>query len=359
MSTTTETMTASSGKPAVATPIHKDSMKSTWRTDKSQWRTAHHILNWFNAWETELDVPVPVHAKTDKVPYLTEGSVHAYILSHALWPMALQYAFVKLTGWYLHPVAAYLLYGLAYKVNAIHAIRIMRRLTHRFGFLDGNQYKRDSVPDQSVSKVLWSVELTTSVRMFLAVFLAYKRELPHFSWWLPVELALYSVVLDFFFYTYHRCCHEIPQLWQYHRTHHLTKHPVPLLSSYADAEQEFIEIALIPLLTYLTLKSFGLPMNFYDWFLCQEYIIFSETFGHSGLRVYYTVACIASPLLRLLNMDLVTEDHDLHHRKGWKKAHNYGKQTRVWDRIFGSCTDRIEFDDKNVDFGERIDFPLW
>lgn len=81
------------------------------------------------------------------------------------------------------------------------------------------------------------------------------------SWWLPLELGLYSVVLDFFFYAYHRSCHELDGLWQYHRTHHLTKHPSPLLSSYADSEQEVIEIALVPLLTYATLKYvFGLPM---------------------------------------------------------------------------------------------------
>lgn len=161
-----------------------------------------------------------------------------------------------------------------------------------------------------------------------------------------MELALYSIVLDFWFYIYHRGCHELDSLWQYHRTHHLTKHPSPLLSSYADSEQEFLEIALIPLLTYGTLKYvFGLPMvrlmvssnsksmlieeqGFHDWWICHEYIIFSEAFGHSGLRVWSTTPSIVSPLLRLLNCELVVEDHDLHHRKGWRKSQNYGKQVR-------------------------------
>jgi hypothetical protein len=31
-------------------------------------------------------------------------------------------------------------------------------------------------------------------------------------------------------------------LWKYHRTHHLTKHPNPLLTLYADTEQEFFDI---------------------------------------------------------------------------------------------------------------------
>jgi sterol desaturase/sphingolipid hydroxylase (fatty acid hydroxylase superfamily) len=98
----------------------------------------------------------------------------------------------------------------------------------------------------------------------------------HLSWWLPVEVGLYPIILDFWFYSYHRACHELDGLWQYHRTHHLTKHPSPLLSSYADSEQEFIELALVPVLTYGVLKLFGFPMTFYDWWVCHTYIIFTE-----------------------------------------------------------------------------------
>lgn len=108
----------------------------------------------------------------------------------------------------------------------------------------------------------------------LSIFLAYHRYTEGaigLTWWLPLELGLYSVVLDGWFYLYHRCCHELDGLWKYHRTHHLTKHPTPLLSSYADEEQEFIEIALIPLLTWATLKyAFGLPMTFHDWWICHQ-----------------------------------------------------------------------------------------
>ena len=35
------------------------------------------------------------------------------------------------------------------------------------------------------------------------------------------------------------------------------------------------------------------------------------------------------------------EDHDLHHRFG-KSGRNYGKQTRIFDRIFGTIGERIE-----------------
>lgn len=128
--------------------------------------------------------------------------------------------------------------------------------------ITGDKHERDQVPDVGVNKVFLSVQMTTTIRPIFTIFLAYRSKEPFsLSWWLPLELALYSVVLDFWFYIYHRGCHELDGLWQYHRTHHLTKHPSPLLSSYADSEQEFLEIALIPLLTYGTLKYvFGLPM---------------------------------------------------------------------------------------------------
>ena len=55
---------------------------------------------------------------------------------------------------------------------------------------------------------------------------------------------------------------------------------------------------------------------------------------------------------------LVSEDHDLHHRKGYRKAHNYGKQTRLWDRIFGTCHERIESREENVDYDTRVVVPI-
>ncbi|KAF2164255.1 hypothetical protein M409DRAFT_68110 [Zasmidium cellare ATCC 36951] len=339
----------------------RDSMKSTWRNDKSQWGFAHKFLITLDAFHQYPDQEVPVHAKTDPLPALSQWSTHRYILLRALWPIALQYLYIALTGWRLHPVGAFLLYTVAMQLNSIREVKILRRLAHKYGFLDGDKHERDQVPDAGVDKVFWSVQMTTTIRPMFTIFLAYRSKEPFsLSWWLPLELALYSVVLDFWFYLYHRGCHELDGLWKYHRTHHLTKHPSPLLSSYADSEQEFLEIALIPLLTYGTLKYvFGLPMGFHDWWICHEYIIFAEAFGHSGLRVYSTTPSIVSPLLKLFRCELVVEDHDLHHRKGWRKSQNYGKQTRLWDRIFGTCGERIEAADSNIDYNNSVDFPLW
>jgi len=141
------------------------------------------------------------------------------------------------------------------------------------------------------------------------------------------------------------------------RKHHLTKHPNPLLTLYADTAQEVFDIAVIPLLTYGTMKLVGLPMGFFDWWLCHQYVVFTELWGHSGLRLLTTPPTTATPLLKAFDAELITEDHDIHHRSGWKKSHNYGKQTRLWDRLFGTCHGRIECVEGVIDWSSPV--ALW
>ena len=206
-------------------------------------------------------------------------------------------------------------------------------------------------------KIVGAMLKIAAIRPTMTILLAYNRSAAapiSLTPWLPVELLLYGIVLDFFFYTYHRATHEVDGLWQYHRTHHLTKHPNPLLSAFADFEQEMIEMAIVPFLTYATLKMCGFPMSFHDWWVCQQYVQFSELFGHCGIRAMMTVPGPAGWFLKQMDCELVLEDHDLHHRKGWRKSGNYGKQTRLWDRIFGTCLGRLEQEWENVDYTNTV-----
>ncbi|GIZ44234.1 hypothetical protein CKM354_000743800 [Cercospora kikuchii] len=344
----------------------KDSMKSTWRSDpeKKGWSFHHYLYNWLSMNPSDLDRATPVHQKSDKMPYIPELEAHKWVLPHALWPLALH----QLYTWYfskpLHWIPAFIFYSVAYKINAIHEINMMRNLGHTYGFLDGDKHARDEVPDHGVKKVFRSLSSTSTFRPFMTVFLAYRTASSPWDSlsfiYLPLELGLYGIVLDFFFYWYHRLMHESDFLWKFHRTHHLTKHPNPLLTLYADTEQEIFDIAIIPFLTYVTLKYvFRFPMGFSDWWLCHQYIVFTELFGHSGLRVWTSPPSTNGWLLSYFGMELCTEDHDLHHRQGWKKSRNYGKQTRVWDVVFGTAGDRIEMKDGIVDWNSKVKLPWW
>lgn len=343
-------------------PNPKDSMKSTWRQDKSQWSIPHKIFERVNVYHVDLDREVPVHEKTEKVPYLSDWNLNLWILFHAGWPMVLHQLFCTLTGKTVGPVVAFFYYYYAMRLFTTRELRILREMGHRHGFLDGDKHARDGVPDVGVSKTLISVMLAGLVRPVLSVYLTYKPDSTpvDLSWkWLLVEVSLYGIILDFWFYWYHRIMHDVNGLWKYHRTHHLTKHPNPLLTIYADHEQEFFDIAGIPLMTYFTMKLMGMPMGFYEWHICQLYVMFAELAGHSGLRIHATPPNPLTWLMRMFDAELVIEDHDLHHRKGWKKSHNYGKQTRVWDRVFGTCCDRIESAENNIDYENPARMPLF
>lgn len=335
----------------------KDSMKSTWRTwDRKLWNRHHWMAELFGIQPNDLNRAVPVHQKTDKMPYLPHLQGHKQILLHALWPIAVHQFYTMYTGKNLGHIAVFLLYTAAFKLNAIIELNGMRELGHKYGFLDGDKHERDQIPDRAVDSVFRSLFCTSTFRPMFTTFLAYRTSQPPstMSWWIPVEIGVYTVVLDFWFYWYHRCMHDNDALWKYHRTHHLTKHPNPLLTLFADTEQEVFDIAIIPLLTWGTMKLVGFPMGFYDWWLCHQYIVWTELWGHSGLRIMVTPPTTATPFLKLFDAELTTEDHDLHHRKGWKQSHNYGKQTRLWDLAFGTTHERYETIPENIDYNDPV-----
>ena len=344
-------------------PNPKNSMVSTWRRwDKSQWSLSHKIFNGVNAFHVDLDRDVPVHPKTDKVPYLSDLSMHRWILVHAAVPLLSHQLYVYYTGSNVGPVVAYFFYYYATRVFMTREMRGLREMGHQYGFLDGDQHERDGVPDIGVSKALTSVMLGGLARPLFMIYFSYDANVAPASmnWgWFPVEVCLYGIILDFWFYWYHRLMHDVNGLWKFHRTHHLTKHPNPLLSIYADHEQECFDIAGIPLMTYATMKLMGFPMGFYEWHICNLYVLFAEAAGHSGLRLQATPPNPLTWLMRIFDAELVIEDHDLHHRKGWRKSFNYGKQTRIWDRVFGTCTNRIEAVPSNIDYENTVIMPVF
>jgi len=315
-------------------------MKSTWRTaDKKTWGIAEWTFTILGISPTNMNQDVPVFKTTDKLPYIPDSAGHIWILTHAAWPMILQ----QLYCWYYgrNPATplVFALYALAYTINGILELRVLKRMGHKYGFFDGEHHKRDQVPDTATFQVWQSLLTTSNMRPLFTLFFSYKSsQQPIHANWLAmiVEAALYGVVLDFYFYWYHRVMHENDGLWRYHRTHHLTKHPNALLTLFAGHEQEFFDIFGIPMLTYLTLRLIGLPMGFYEWWVCHQYVVWSELYGHCGVRVWSTAPTLAAPFLRIWDAEIRTEDHDLHHRKGWKDSFNYGKQTMLWDKAFGT-----------------------
>ncbi|KAF4120918.1 Sterol desaturase/sphingolipid hydroxylase, fatty acid hydroxylase superfamily [Geosmithia morbida] len=363
-SATTTPKKAMTPKPNV-----QDSMKSTWRTSpKENWSLAHHIIDFFNAYPVDIDKPVPVHDKSDPTPHMSDIAVVIWVLFYALIPVSIHQAWLSVTGYEsIGRFALFNLYFTAFNFTVIREVHVLRRVGHMTGFLDGDEHERDGIPDVGVAKVAAALYKTTGSRIALSILVSYDPAEPptevmsNPKWWawLFLQIGLYSVVLDFWFYWYHRAMHDVSFLWRYHRTHHLTKHPNPLLSAYADHEQEFFDMVGVPLMTWATLCVMGISMGFYEWWICHQFIAFTEVFGHSGLRLYGAPPSTFSWLLRATGTELVVEDHDMHHRKGYRKTHNYGKQTGIWDILFGTRGDRIEMAKDNVDRGQAIYIPIF
>jgi sterol desaturase/sphingolipid hydroxylase (fatty acid hydroxylase superfamily) len=342
----------------------RDSLKSTWVTDRSQWTLNHRVIHFFNAYPLPPGTQPPVHAKTDPVPYFVEWRSHVWVLLHASMPLLLHQIILSITGARsLPPPAVVALYFFGFNWSVVRQIRAVARLGLEIGYLDGDVHARDGVPDVGVAQVVASLWKMTGSRMIAAVLLSYDGTSPATTlasprWWarLWLQVGLYGIVLDFWFYVYHRAMHDVPALWRFHRTHHLTKHPNALLSAYADHAQEAIDMVCVPLAAWFTFRLAGMPLGFYEWWVCQQYVTFTEVLGHSGLRAYGTPPSTLTWALRLLGAELSIEDHDLHHRTGWRSSHNYGKQTRLWDRVFGTCHDRVECEESNVEWTKGVHY---
>ncbi|GAA5936181.1 sterol desaturase family protein [Sporobolomyces koalae] len=273
--------------------------------------------------------PLPTHPIwKENVFILTRGlaplvvqQLSYYFFPNYKWPLALAYTF------YFHAFVGF-------------ALSVVHRLNHYlvyYGTFDEKNIGRDRTPDKSVTHLAIGILAYMFVRTAVTFGLRYDKQAQpiNFSWYYPLKLAAWEVTLDYLFYCYHRLTHENDFLWSIHSHHHTTKHPTPILSILAESRQEFLEVFSIPLATSLLV-----PMSFSELYLTMCYTIYVEMMGHSGVRAYWTHPVLGW-ILRPFGMDLIVEDHDLHHRFG-KSGKNYGKQTRIYDRIWGTCADRIE-----------------
>ncbi|BGP40619.1 hypothetical protein JCM10449v2_004581 [Rhodotorula kratochvilovae] len=272
------------------------------------------------------------------VPRQSALKENVYIVSRALVPLAIQQASHWLFPNYKWPFyVAYPFYVAALMRFALRWVARLNDECVRLGTFDEKNIGRDRTPDKSVKHLATGITLYMIVRTAFTFYLHYTPSispLTDFTWTYPLRLAAWQVTLDYFFYVYHRASHEVDALWFIHRHHHTTKHPTAILAILAEEYQECLEVFLIPLTATLLV-----PMTFSEMWMTLCYTLYVEILGHSGVRAFWGHPVLT--ILEPLGMGLAVEDHDLHHRFG-KSGLNYGKQSRVWDKLFGTCGERIE-----------------
>lgn len=240
----------------------------------------------------------------------------------------------------MHWAPAWVMYHLSFIVFAKVMIRRLHYFMAEYGCFDEQNRGRDMVDDKHVNHLGRSIFIYTVFRTLGPFLLAWRGDMSNplagLSWTTPLKMAWWEVALDYWFYLYHRSTHEFDSLWFIHRQHHATKHPTPILSILADDIQECLEIFIIPFLA----TAVSPKLSFVELHFLVVYTLYVEALGHSGIRAIWRHP-ILGQFLRVMGAELAVEDHDLHHRFG-KSGRNYGKQTRIWDRLFGTVGERIE-----------------
>lgn len=264
-------------------------------------------------------------------------------ISPALIIQNLWYQFIPQTSYFhtWHPLFAFIFYTIAFFVFTLLLVRRCHFFMEYYGTFDEDKRARDYVPDILVPRLVLSVLFYFLIRTGIGMIAGgYDRHIPPalgqtISWFVIIKIGLWLIALDFFFYSYHRTVHTVPFLWKIHSLHHCTKHPTPLQSILAGDIQDLIEIVCIPIAS-----SWVVPLTTHEFWIAQCILIYIEAGGHSGIRAYWPHV-ILYEFLQPFGMELCIEDHELHHRFG-KSGLNYGKQTRIFDRLFGTLCDRIE-----------------
>lgn len=254
-------------------------------------------------------------------------------LLHTVWNVALP-------DHTMHWAPAWLMYHTCFILFAIAMIKRLHWYMAEYGTLDEQNRGRDMVDDKHVNHLGQSIFIYTIFRTLGPFLLAWRGDMTNIwsglSWATPLKIGWWEIALDYWFYLYHRSCHEFDVLWFVHRQHHATKHPTPVLSILADDYQEVLEVFIVPFLA----TAVSPKMNFIEMWLVICYTLYVEALGHSGIRAYWAHPVLGA-VLAPFGMELTVEDHSNHHLYG-KAGMNYGKQTRVWDRLFGTVDPRRE-----------------
>lgn len=141
---------------------------------------------------------------------------------------------------------------------------------------------------------------------------------------------IFEIIFDFFHYITHRLLHN-KHLYKYlHKKHHKFKHPISIITFYQDPLDLMITNSIPTILSILLVSKISyLQFNF-----ILVYKNFIEISGHTGKIIHPACSfsqCIWLP--KLLNMELYTHDHDLHHSLN---NCNYSKRFSLWDKLFGT-----------------------
>lgn len=152
----------------------------------------------------------------------------------------------------------------------------------------------------------------------------------------PVSFVLKSFVFeisfDFIHYWMHRMAHTSVLYRWTHKTHHHYQHPSAYTAYYSNPLDVLMTFSIPMGVLYCLF-----PHNFFsatEFTVLTTYVSFQEIAGHLGKHMSPASSFIQFKWLpKYLDIELYTEDHDLHHTHF---IYNFSKRFVIWDKFFGT-----------------------
>ena len=181
----------------------------------------------------------------------------------------------------------------------------------------------------------WGQQSLISILVPLKLFSLSKMPIPD---WLLILVSM--LLLDFVYYLSHLISHYVKPIWQLHKIHHADEH-VTALSSLLHHPFESLYTAFV--VTGFAVLV-GMPILVYVYFGLA--LAIHAVWAHANLVLPDAI----DKKLRLL---VVTPDvHRTHHSQNMREGNsNFGALFTVWDRLFGTYTDRPQLSEQHLLMG--------
>ena len=217
-------------------------------------------------------------------------------------------------------------YATKYKKNITH-----KQITESSSINSNHDNSFENHTSHLQIVLLQTIE-TYIIHQYLSVNKNYLFDITTF---IPISF-LYEIVFDFFHYWVHRTCHVNNFLYRnIHKKHHKYCNLTSIITFYQNPCDFILSVTIPEMITLYIIQSLFFKLSLFQFTLILNYKLFSEIAGHSGK---YTNSCGFVQFIWLpinLNINIRTEDHDLHHKL---LSCNYSKRFIIWDKLFNTYT---------------------
>lgn len=223
-----------------------------------------------------------------------------------------------------------------YMIKTIIILSTTRYLQHKKEYITKRQ---ESHSISNYTYLMTSIFIETSTHYYIISTHKFPTSnlLIELCTFIPISF-IFELIYDFMHYWIHRYAHTNKILYKYiHKIHHSRTHTT-YLDTYYQHPLDLILSNSIPFILSIFLLN---NLTYLHFCLITVYKTAVEIAGHTGKKTYPTSSFPQFPwLVKYLNIELYTEDHDLHHRK---LNYNFSKRLSIWDKLFNTYYS----DDKN------------